>query len=79
MSNFNNNFQIINKIEDKIAQAQSMVKVVSDNHNYKDEGLNKPFIEHCDTGNLIWAIGDLIEDAYKELLKIDFKGDDNNG
>ncbi|OCL28419.1 hypothetical protein [Gilliamella sp. wkB171] len=65
----NNNIQIINNIEAKLAQTQSMVKVV----------LDKPFMEHCDTGNLLWVIGDLIEDAYKELLKIDFKGGDNNG
>lgn len=75
----NNNIQIINNIEAKLAQTQSMVKVVLDNHNYKDEGLDKPFMEHCDTGNLLWVIGDLIEDAYQELLKIDFKGGDNNG
>lgn len=79
MSNVNNNFQIINNIEAKLAQAQSMVKVVLDNHNYKDEGLDEPFIEHCDMGNLLWAIGDLIEDAYKKLLNIDFKGGNHHG
>ena len=72
-----NNHRLINNIETKLAQAQSMIKVVLDNHNYKDDGLDKPFIDHCDTGNLLWAAGDLIEDAYKELLNIDFKGDDN--
>ena len=73
------NHRLINNIETKLAQAQSMIKVIWDNHNYKDEGLNEPFIEHCDIGNLLWTAGDLIEDAYKELLKIDFKGDKNNG
>ena len=74
-----NNDQLINNIETKLAQAQSMIKVILDNHNYKDEGLEEPFIEHCDIGNILWATGDLIEDAYKELLNIDFKGDKNNG
>ena len=73
------NHQLINNIETKLAQAQSMIKVILDNHNYKDEGLEEPFIEHCDIGNILWATGDLIEDAYKELLNIDFKGDKNNG
>ena len=73
-----NNHRLINNIETKLAQAQSMIKVILDNHNYKDEGLDEPFIDHCDTGNLLWAAGDLIEDAYKELLNIDFKGDENN-
>ena len=73
------NHRLINNIETKLAQAQSMIKVILDNHNYKDEGLDEPFIDHCDTGNLLWAAGDLIEDAYKELLNIDFKGDKNNG
>ena len=73
-----NNHRLINNIETKLAQAQSMIKVIWDNHNYKDEGLDEPFIDHCDTGNLLWAAGDLIEDAYKELLNIDFKGDENN-
>ena len=72
------NHRLINNIETKLAQAQSMIKVILDNHNYKDEGLYEPFIDHCDTGNLLWAAGDLIEDAYKELLNIDFKGDENN-
>ena len=72
------NHRLINNIETKLAQAQSMIKVILDNHNYKDEGLDEPFIDHCDTGNLLWAAGDLIEDAYKELLNIDFKGDENN-
>ena len=72
------NHRLINNIETKLAQAQSMIKVIWDNHNYKDEGLDEPFIDHCDTGNLLWAAGDLIEDAYKELLNIDFKGDENN-
>lgn len=73
------NHRLINNIETKLAQAQSMIKVILDNHNYKDEGLEEPFIGHCDIGNLLWATGDLIEDAYKELLNIDFKGDKNNG
>lgn len=72
------NHRLINNIETKLAQAQSMIKVILDNHNYKDEGLDEPFIDHCDTGNLLWVAGDLIEDAYKELLNIDFKGDENN-
>ena len=72
------NHRLINNIETKLAQAQSMIKVILDNHNYKDEGLDEPFIEHCDIGNLLWTTGDLIEDAYKELLNIDFKGDKNN-
>ena len=72
------NHRLINNIETKLAQAQSMIKVILDNHNYKDEGLDEPFIDHCDTGNLLWAAGDLIEDAYKELLNIDFKGDEKN-
>lgn len=76
--NNTNNHRLINNIETKLAQAQSMIKVIWDNHNYKDEGLDEPFIDHCDTGNLLWAAGDLIEDAYKELLNIDFKGDENN-
>lgn len=73
------NHRLINNIETKLAQAQSMIKVILDNHNYKDEELKEPFIEHCDIGNILWATGDLIEDAYKELLNIDFKGDKNNG
>ena len=72
-----NNHRLINNIETKLAQAQSMIKVILDNHNYKDEGLDEPFIDHCDTGNLLWAAGDLLEDAYKELLNIDLKGDNN--
>ena len=77
--NNTNNHRLINNIETKLAQAQSMIKVILDNHNYKDEALEEPFIEHCDIGNILWATGDLIEDAYKELLNIDFKGDKNNG
>lgn len=73
------NHRLINNIETKLAQAQSMIKVILDNHNYKDEGLDEPFIDHCDTSNLLWAAGDLIEDAYKELLNIDFEGGKNNG
>ena len=52
------NHRLINNIETKLAQAQSMIKVILDNHNYKDEGLYEPFIDHCDTGNLLWAAGD---------------------
>ncbi|MBI0095008.1 MULTISPECIES: hypothetical protein [Gilliamella] len=73
------NHRLINNIETKLAQAQSMIKVILDNHNYKDEGLDEPFIDHCDTSNLLWTAGDLIEDAYKELLNIDFEGGKNNG
>ncbi|OTQ73795.1 hypothetical protein [Gilliamella sp. N-G2] len=75
----NNNHRLINNIETKLSQAQSMIRVILDNHNYKDDGLDEPFINHYDTGNLLWATGDLLEDAYKELLKIDIKGDKNNG
>ncbi|ORF43922.1 hypothetical protein [Gilliamella apicola] len=74
-----NNDQLINNIETKLAQAQSMIKVILDNHNYKNKGLDEPFIDHCDTDNLLWVAGDLIEDAYKELLNIDFEGGKNNG
>ena len=66
------------EIESKLAQALTLVTVLSNNHYYADEGLDKPFINHFDTGNLLWVAGDLIEDAYKELLNIDFKGDENN-
>lgn len=74
----NNNHRLINNIETKLSQAQSMIRVILDNHNYKDDGLDEPFINHCDTGNLLWATGDLLEDAYKELLNIDLKGDEKN-
>lgn len=75
----NNNFQIINNIEAKLMQAQSIVKIVLDNHNYKDEGLDEPFIGHCDTGNLLWVMGDLINDAFNQLEKIDSHEDKNHG
>ena len=48
-----NNDQLINNIETKLAQAQSMIKVILDNHNYKNKGLDEPFIDHCDTDNLL--------------------------
>jgi hypothetical protein len=75
----NDNFQTINNIEAKLMQAQSMVKIILDNHNYQSAGFDKPFIEHCDTGNLLWAIGDLIEDAFHQLGKININKDKNNG
>ena len=73
-----NNHQLVCKVEGTLLQVKSMAKIALDNTNYKLSGYDEPFINHCDTGNLLWATGDLLEDAYKELLNIDLKGDEKN-
>lgn len=55
-------------VESKLVQVLSLAKVISDNHNYKDAGLDEPLISHCDTGNLIWLLNTLLEEIYEEYL-----------
>lgn len=66
------NFEKQINLESKLTQAVSLVRVVSDNHNYKTEGLDEPFIDHWNTSNLIWLLSTLLEEALKEYLDIDF-------
>lgn len=73
------NFQVRLGIESKLAQSLSLIRVISDNHYYKDEGLDEPFIEHNDAGHLIWLLNTLLEEVYKGFLDMNFKGGKNNG
>ena len=66
-------------VESKLAQSLSLIRVISDNHYYKDEGLDEPFIEHNDAGHLIWLLNTLLEEVYKGFLDMNFKGGKNNG
>lgn len=70
-----NNIEVTFDIERKLVQAISLAKVISDNHDYKDEGLEKPFIDHSDTSHLIWLLSTLLEEVLKEYLDINFKGE----
>ena len=69
------NFEKKINLETKLTQAVSLAKVVSDNHNYKDEGLDEPFIDQCNTSNLLWLLSTLLDEALKEYLDINFKGE----
>lgn len=66
------------EIESKLAQALTLVNVLSNNHYHADEGLDEPFINHCDTGNLLWILHALLDEAYKEYLNLDLKGGEKN-
>ena len=66
------------EIESKLAQALTLVTVLSNNHYYADEGLDKPFINHFDTGNLLWILHVLLDEAYKKYLNLDLKGGEKN-
>ena len=73
----NKNFEVRLGIESKLAQSLSLIRVIY--HYYKDEGLDEPFIEHNDAGNLIWILNTLLEEVYKGFLDMNFKGGKNNG
>ncbi|RKS84674.1 hypothetical protein DES39_1886 [Orbus hercynius] len=68
------NNELLNQIEARLMQAQSMIEVALNNHNYKCAGYDEPFIEHHQAGNLLWASSDLISLALDELGNMDLGG-----
>ena len=74
-----NNDQLICNVESKLIQVRSMAKIALDNTNHKYAGYDEPFIEQTDMSNLLWAIVDLVEQAFDELQGYGLTEDKNNG
>lgn len=75
----NKNFKLICDVESKLIQVQSMAKIALNNTNHKYAGYDEPFIEQDDMSNLLWAIVDLVEQAFDELQEYELTEGKNNG
>lgn len=75
----NDNFKLICDVESKLIQVQSMAKIALNNTNHKYAGYDEPFIEQADMSNLLWAIVDLVEQAFDELQEYGLTEGKNNG
>lgn len=75
----NDNFKLICDVESKLIQVRSMAKIALNNTNYKYAGYDEPFIEQDDMSNLLWAIVDLVEQAFDELQEYGLTEGKNNG
>ncbi|MCX8655546.1 hypothetical protein J3U66_00625 [Gilliamella sp. B2969] len=73
------NFKLICDVESKLIQVQSMAKIALNNTNHKYAGYDEPFIEQDDMSNLLWAIVDLVEQAFDELQEYGLTEGKNNG
>ena len=73
------NFKLICDVESKLIQVQSMAKIALNNTNHKYAGYDEPFIEQADMSNLLWAIVDLVEQAFDELQEYGLTEGKNNG
>lgn len=73
------NFKLICDVESKLIQVRSMAKIALNNTNYKYAGYDEPFIEQDDMSNLLWAIVDLVEQAFDELQEYGLTEGKNNG
>lgn len=75
----NDNFKLICDVESKLIQVQSMAKIALNNTNHKYAGYDEPFIEQADMSNLLWAIVDLVEQAFDELQEYGLTEGKKNG
>ena len=73
------NFKLICDVESKLIQVQSMAKIALNNTNHKYAGYDEPFIEQDDMSNLLWAIVDLVEQAFDELQEYGLTEGKNTG
>lgn len=74
----NTNSEKYNKIESKLAQAQSMAEIILNNHNYACYGLDEPINNHTSTGNLMWALADLLDSTISDFNELEINGVNNN-